>query len=307
MNYASQTNRAVFELSKFKVQFCETYQTYLLNNKWANTYSESYFHEQSDLVKSLLCQQLKNGLNHKEYLQNLLDNLENRIDSLDKNKSNSPDFFENYSIKIAYTNIHQQEPHSNQSKYERYLNNQLEPDASEIEFFSFLTFHEKKLNGYKNILDFEKGLLLYTIMLYRDAITNLDDYINSIFMNVEFTDFKNYDFEDFHSLKPQQKNNMVCNFNLDKISVAHLFSILINEDIIMFDELNYAKNNTKMKRFVEQNFTFLNFRKERIAIKTFNREYSEATCVGSAAVKQHKAFIDKLILILQTRKTNMKD
>ena len=112
MKYISKFDKTVFELSKFKVQFSETNQSYLFNSRWANTCTESYFKEQFDHAKSLLHIQLKNGLNHKEYLQHLLDNLGNRINSLDENRSNSPDFFENYSIKIADIANFQQVPTS---------------------------------------------------------------------------------------------------------------------------------------------------------------------------------------------------
>jgi len=307
MNYASKLDKAIFELSKFKVQFSETNQSYLFNNRWAYTCTESYFKEQFDHAKSLLHIQLKNGLNHKEYLQNLLDNLGNRIDNLDKNRSNSPDFFENNSIKIVDTATFQQVHTSNKNNYERFLKNHLKADSSEDLFFGFLKLHEERLNGYASLIDFEKGQLLYTIMLYRDALTNLNDYINSIHSNIKFIDFKSHDFENSQILKSEQKNDIICDFNLDKKKIAHLFRILIEEKLVVFNELNYSKNLLEMKKFVEQNFTFLNNKNKRAAIETFNREYSEVKSPSSDEVKKHKAFIDELILILENRKANLKD
>lgn len=306
-NFAYKTDQAVLELAKFNIEFCKTKKSYLFNNEWVNTDIEYYYNKHIEKIKKLLHVQLKTGLNHKEYLQNLLDNLNKRIDWLLEKNYNLPEFFENYSIKTVDTGYLQPVVTSNKSSFGNFLNNSAEPDSSEIRVFWFLQLFEKEFNYYKDILDFEKGLLLYTIKSYKHSLSNLYQYIKSIHENVEFTDFKRLDQINFKELEQKQKTERICNFNLDKKSVAHLFRILLEESFLVFDETNETNNRLEMKRFVEDNFTYQNVKKERIPIETFNREYSEVSSPSSSEVKKHKEFIDKLILKLQIRKNTLKD
>jgi hypothetical protein len=125
-------------------------------------------------------------------------------------------------------------------------------------------------------------------------------------MNVEFIDFKTINLVQLNHISTSKGRIEKCNFNLDKKNVAHLFRILIEEKVIVFDELNKTKNLYKMKKFVEENFTYQNSKKERIFIETFNREYSEISAhQGINDNKKHKKFIDYLILKLQRRKDNL--
>lgn len=306
MDYAYKTDQAVYEMSKFKIEFCETYQNYLLNNKWVNTYDEFYFQEKIANIRSLLYITLKNGKNQKVYLQNLMDNLGKRIDWLNENRFHSPDFLENITIIETNATDIEDKPNSSQNDYEEFLKSIQAPYSSDSDIFGFLRMHKEKFNDYSNLIDFKKGRLLHAIMLYREAILELYGFISSIHESAEFTDFKNFDLIQLQPLKSGQ-NLRICNFNLDKKSVAHLFRILTEEKIIVFDELNEANNLLEMKKFVEQNFTYQNAKNERKAIENFNREYSEVSSPNSHEVKKHKAFIDKMVGILKDRKEILKD
>ncbi|TGV03402.1 hypothetical protein [Flavivirga rizhaonensis] len=306
-NFAHKTDQAIIEFSKFNIEFSEKNKSYLFNNQWINIKIDSYHNEQIDRIKNLLHIQLNAGLNHKEYLQNLLDILNKRIIWLLENNYNLPIFFENYSIKKTDYDYLLPARNSNKSSFKKFFNNSPVPNSSEMRIFWFLELFKKEFNDFKDELDFEKGLLLYSIKSYRHALSILSEYIKSLHQYVEFTDFKSLNLVNSNEVKQTQRNVKICNFNLDKKNIAHLFRILIEEKLIVFDEFNDSKNLTEMKSFVEKNFTYQNKKKERMAIDKLNREYSEASWRLEDVDKiRHNKLIDKLVLTLQTRKANLK-
>lgn len=305
MNYGYLTDSAVNDLLKFKIKFSETEQTYMLNDTWVNEIENHSYYEKIDNIKKLLHKQLKGGLKQEEYLQNLLNPIWKKVEVI--MDYNSFEFFKLYSKKILPVHHSDKKPTSNNEFFEKYKKGDNVTSEKNAELFSFLNLHSKKMNNFQTQLDFEKGLLLFAVDTYRQVLMDLHNYIYTICMNAEFTDFKSLDFEDFEESMAKKKKDRFGHMNLDKKSVAHLFRILIEEDCLVFDETNETNNRLEMKRFVEDNFTFKNTKKERIPIKTFNREYAEVCSSLSPHVKKHKEFIDKLISQLEARKNSLKD
>jgi hypothetical protein len=305
MNYGYKTDSAVNDLLKFKIKFSETEQTYMLNDTWVNEIDDHSYYEKIDNIKKLLYKQLKGGLKQEEYLQNLLNPIWKKVEVI--GDYNSFEFFKLYSKKILPVHHSDKKPTSNNEFFEKYKKGDNVTSEKNAELFGFLNLHSKKMNNFQTQLDFEKGLLLFAVDTYRQVLMDLHDYIYTIRMNAEFTDFKSLDFEDFEESMAKKKKDRFGHMNLDKKSVAHLFRILIEEDCLVFDETNETNNRLEMKRFVEDNFTFKNTKKERVPIKTFNREYAEVCSSLSPYVKKHKEFIDKLILQLEARKNSLKD
>ncbi|MDO5980895.1 hypothetical protein [Flavivirga spongiicola] len=304
-NYAYQTEKAVIELTQFDVKFCKISQSYLINNELTNTYINSYYKEQVNNIKSLLYNQLKTGLKHKEFLGNLMSILEKRNEWLEKKEYKSINFFENYPIETIDATYFTRLGTSNKTSFENYLNNIIVPNVEEMKAYWFLDLYKKEFNDYKNIIDFEKGLLLYIIMLYKCAISNLHSYFKSIYVMAEFIDFKNLNLGNLSELEQSQKKERIGKFNLDKKSVAHLFRILMDEKIILFHETDEIKNESIMKNFVEQNFKYQNTSKEYKEITTFNRECSEAKSSETEPLEKQLKVIDSLVNILENRKNNI--
>jgi hypothetical protein len=93
---------------------------------------------------------------------------------------------------------------------------------------------------------------------------------------------------------------------LDKKNIAHLFKILIDEEIFVFDSTSDYQNKLQMKRFVQENFTYLNSKNEKVPISTFNREYSEASSFQDEEIKKQEDVLNRFISLLEARKNNLK-
>ncbi|MBR9847302.1 MAG: hypothetical protein GYB35_14905 [Algicola sp.] len=255
-------------------------------------------------VKQLLFKQLKYGLNHEEILEKLVDRIWKRLQTVNKYNKITPEIIKEFSEIKDLPIPHKLKPYSSINWFEKYSErNGLEIDLGK-DRLSYLDNKSEKLNNYKTPMDFEYGLLFYSIQKYNEALSHLHSYVFSLKSNALFIDFKNLELEEIDSVS---KKTTVGNFNLDKKRVAHLFRILMEENLIIFDDNNEKSNDLKMKKFVENNFTFQNTSGGRIPIKTFNREYSEVCSSLSANVSKHKAFIDDLINILKQRKNRLRD
>ena len=295
MNYKYKADQAVNEFVKFKIYFCKTYNTYSFNNKWINEIDEYYYLEKIKNIKRLLHKQLKHGQKQAEYLQYLLDHIWNKVDYIEQCKYSSFEFFELFSDKISDITSHESIPASNSDLYKEYKTGSSSETTNEPELFDFLRFHSKEMNDFQTEIDFEKGRLLFVLSIYIEALKDLYGFIYTIHMDAEYIDFKSLDLEDF-IIPPKVIKERICHINLNKISIAHLFRILLEEDFLVFDETNETNNKLELKRFVENNFTYQNNKNQRTPIETFNREYSEAVSNLSPGVKAHKKFIDELIL-----------
>ncbi|GGE44396.1 hypothetical protein [Psychroflexus planctonicus] len=307
MNYKYQVDLNLTKLLKLKIKYNETYETYMLNDTWVNEIDEYFYEDKIGSIKNLIAKQLKYGLKQKEFLEDLSRRIYNKYDRLKNYDLNSLNFFETYP-NITFTKDDSEEkPASNASLFENYSNeNELAYEKNPV-LIGYLNHFSNKLNGLKTKEDFEKGLLLYALNNYKSALWDLHGYISEILNNVDFIDFKNINIEDQVRSAVKKNKNRLGHFNLSKKDVAHFFRILLEEDYLVFDETSDNKNELEMKKFVEANFTFRNHKKERIRIKTFNREYSEVIYKSRPGPKLHRDFIDKLILKLQMRKKNIKD
>lgn len=306
MNYKYKTDQAVNELVNFKIYFCKTYNTYLFNNKWINEIDEYYYLEKINNIKRLLHKQLKHGQKQAEYLQYLLDHIWNKVDHIEQCKYSSFEFFELFSDKISDITSDESIPASNSDLYKEYKTGSSPETTNKPELFDFLRFHSTGMNDFQTEIDFEKGRLLFVLSIYIEALKDLHGFIYSIHMDAEYIDFKSLDFEDF-IIPSKLIKGSICHINLNKKSVAHLFTILLEINFLVFDETNKTNNRLELKRFVENNFTYQNYKNQRTSIETFNREYSEVASNSGYEVKAHKKFIDELILKLQARKSSLKD
>jgi hypothetical protein len=279
----------------------------MINEKWVNEIDEAYYTQITEDLKNKITKQLKYGLKPVEYLNDILQSTENRIDQLECYALDSFDSFESYTKSIKEDFAQDEGPKSSVKFFQLYKNNKELAEKENQDLFHHLSSLEYTGNKIQTQEDFEKGMLLYAINLYLDALWELQGFIYKYLIDPEFIDFKAIEiYEKVPSSNLKQENER-AHFNLDKKSVAHLFRILLEEEYLVFNEQNQSKNSLEMKRFVEANFTYQDAKNNRIPIEKFNREYSEVSSFSSPEVKKHKEFIDQLISTLEARKNRLKD
>ncbi|GAA4281972.1 hypothetical protein [Gaetbulibacter aestuarii] len=306
-NIAYQTRQAVLEFTQCEITFCKKNQSFLLNNQWTRKYTESYFSEKVDTLKNQIVKQLTVGRNQKVYLKELLKLLENRIGWLISKQSTQIIFFKKYRVKVIEANDISAISQSDKLSYDNLSNPSKARNDEDQKIYWFLQSYEGTLTNFDPSRDFEIGLLLYVLRLYKRALRALIEYIKPFHSQADFIDFhRSYGSSGFGSVENDRKDRL-CHFNLDKKSVAHFWRILVEEKLIVFDELNESKNLLQLKKFVEDNCSYQNTSKERKQIKTFNREYAEVSARQMPEDKQkHLAFIEELIVILEHRKSSLR-
>lgn len=305
-NYVYQTEGALLRLLKFKIRFSQTNNAYLLNDKWANEIDEHYFINQVEGIQQLLNKQLKYGFNHMEFLSKLEARIQKRLQSVKKYLKITPEIIKEFAETMDPPIKHKEVPYSNSDWYEQFKEgNGLETTLGNDRHI-YLNFNSEKLNGYDTPIDFEYGLLSYSIQKYYEAVSNLHSYVFSLVENASYIDFKNLENEEVDITGNRPEKNQLCHFNMDKKSLAHLMRILLEGNLIVFDEKNERRNALQMKRFVEKYFTFQNSSNERVSIKSFNREYSETASFQEEEIPKRNKFIDDLIVLLERRKIRYK-
>ncbi|PKG44022.1 hypothetical protein [Psychroflexus sp. MES1-P1E] len=307
MNYKYQLDLEITRLLKFIISYDENFKAFKFNDTWVNEINDHFYKVKITIIMQLLAKYLKHGLKQAEYLEYLKNWISKKLSQIENYELNSIEFFESYTQKISTVNGHSKEPTSNSELFKTYKEDNKLALEQNPDLVNYLNFFSKKINNLKTEQDFEKGLLLYALNTYKDALKDLHGYIYEISNDAEYIDFKSIDLGDWEESTVKEKKHRLGHLNLSKKKVAHFFRILLEENYLVFDEKDDAANRLEMKRFVEDNFTFKNLKKERSAIKTFRREYSEVCSNLSPDVKEHKDFIDKLISKLQTRKDNLKD
>ncbi|BFM44028.1 hypothetical protein CFS9_26690 [Flavobacterium sp. CFS9] len=96
-------------------------------------------------------------------------------------------------------------------------------------------------------------------------------------------------------------NKCKCSYN--KIELANLFYILMDERILYFDSNDAKKNRTSFQEFISENFTYNDNEGGQKMISAINRQFSE--CKGyTYKVKQIK-FLNEFITVLQERKRRL--
>lgn len=307
MNYKHEADKELNKFLKFRIKHSQKFKTYMINDKWVNEINEAYYAQLTEDLKNKITKQLKYGLKPVEYLNDILQSTENRIDQLKNYTLDSFNFFESYTKSIKEDFAHEVEPKSNVEFFQLYKNNKELAEKENQDLFNHLSSLEYTGNKIQTLEDFEKGMLLYAINLYLDALWELQGFIYKYLIDPEFIDFKAIEIYENQPPRPLKRENERAHFNLDKKSVAHLFRILLEEEYLVFNEKNQSKNSLEMKRFVEAHFTYQDAKNNRIPIEKFNREYSEVSSFSSPEVKKHKEFIDQLISTLEARKNRLKD
>lgn len=96
-----------------------------------------------------------------------------------------------------------------------------------------------------------------------------------------------------------------CGSCFGKGELAQLFFILMDEAVLFFDAYDEKNNRKLFQIFLEHHFTYRGDRNVQAQVTGINKEFSEAK--GFTYREKHLYFIEKLMGILQARKSRLLD
>ncbi|OYX81562.1 MAG: hypothetical protein B7Y83_17090 [Flavobacteriales bacterium 32-34-25] len=129
-----------------------------------------------------------------------------------------------------------------------------------------------------------------------DAVVNLGEKIEWIELLLK---------ENFyiHKLNDRSQNHLVkekCSSSFNKSDLAQFFYILMDENILFFDDKREKYNRSKMQQFIEENFTYSGDAGLQTKIDTISKQFSESK--GFTYGEKQLRFLDKIIWMFQRRR-----
>ncbi|WP_431158151.1 hypothetical protein [Winogradskyella poriferorum] len=305
MELVFKTEDAISKLLTIKIEYFDSLQIYLLNDLWVHEMEGDFFLKEVESFKPILKRQLKYGLNPEEYINKVCKRIKEKLEFLEEHKVGSIEFLQFYCKQIKPITEITTFPSLGTDFYDEFKTSLKECKTDETDLYKFLVrFAEGNFN-YTKYHEFSIGCLSYVIWNYYCALTELYRFVSTLQENAPFVDFSNLDIEDNKKCTEHLKTDIKVHFNQDKISVAHLFLFLLKEKHIVFDCKDERNNELQLKRFIEAHLTYLNINGDRVPIRSFNREFSEAR--ASTKVQKHKQFINKFIYGLEQYRDSLKD
>lgn len=118
-----------------------------------------------------------------------------------------------------------------------------------------------------------------------------------IFSKKEDSTYKSNDFLQNFSLQSK------CSSHYNKSDLAQLFYILMDENILFFDDRNEKYNRSMMQKFLQENFTYSGDFGFQVNIDTISKQFSESK--GFTYREKQLEFLDKIIFLFQNRREKL--
>jgi len=96
-----------------------------------------------------------------------------------------------------------------------------------------------------------------------------------------------------------------CRSSYNKIELANLFYILMDEGILYFDSNDAKKNRASFQEFMSENFTYNDNEGNQKIIGTISRQFSE--CKGYTYKVKQIRFLDEFIALMQERRRRLEN
>lgn len=98
-------------------------------------------------------------------------------------------------------------------------------------------------------------------------------------------------------------SNEKCKSCYSKIDFAQLFYILMDEGLLFFDTTDAKNNRSKFQFFLENNFTYADYKGGQSKIKSISRQFSE--CKGYIYKEKQIKFLNEFISVMYERKRRL--
>ena len=306
-------NEIHYQLNSFlkpRLIFDKKYAQFLINDFWLINIREDYFKMASLEIIKNINEHLKVGKQNKEFLNSLIQSLDNRLSWYLAYNIKDVNLIHKIVENIVIINDHEKQV----PPKEKYLLEDIicaDEDFiatinKENNYYFNLHRYSESFNQYSNLEDIEKVKLHYFLELHYECILLFRYYVDSLITDCGLIDFSKFDFDSFllnagFSIleEPSSAIGKKIASSLKKVDLANLFYFLSDEKIFNFHPVE-RQNQAIMKKFIEDNFTYLdddNFQKD---INNINKEFSKISLFTNSHL--HKHFIDTLINQLETRR-----
>lgn len=129
-----------------------------------------------------------------------------------------------------------------------------------------------------------------------DNFFKLDTRLKNIESLVQINGFGNVENQAFSCSNK-------CRSSYNKIELANLFYILMDEGILYFDSNDMKKNRSSFQKFMSENFTYNDNEGNQKIISTISRQFSE--CKGYTYKIKQIRFLEEFISVMQERKKRL--
>jgi hypothetical protein len=132
-----------------------------------------------------------------------------------------------------------------------------------------------------------------------DAVAKLYGWMENLDGLLKEKDCKIKNFDEARKNLLREK----CSSSFNKSDLAQLFYILMDENILFFDDNNEKCNRGKIQLFVEENFTYMGDGGLQTNIDTISKQFSE--CKGFIYKEKQIKFLDNVLRIFQKRREKL--
>ena len=148
----------------------------------------------------------------------------------------------------------------------------------------------------KSNLQSSKTMKKLTFEEIPDVVVSLGEKIECIEMLLKEKDY-------VHKHNDRCQNHLAkekCCSSFNKSDLAQFFYILMDENILFFDDKREKYNRSKMQQFIEENFTYSGDAGLQTRIGTISKQFSESK--GFTYGEKQLRFLDKIIRMFQRRR-----
>lgn len=260
------------ELKKAKVGFNEPAKQYTFNDLWVDEITQGYFDKlfdsfQDDIYRNIGLMKLP-----KEVLIELYELLWQKVEWYENNNIHDFAFFNAISGSISSVAARDIYTPKNTDISIAFIQKFNYGDDQEYDDLVYtLKRYEEVANYTANPINFERVKLLHAMQLHNEFLKELYHFLYKLEMDFDTIDFNKIGLENSREIVIDSKK---CNFKIDKISTAIFFGVLMKSGMISMDE-NAQKSDLKIKRFIEDHFTYMNDKGEITPIHRINKELSK--------------------------------
>lgn len=288
----TQIKSSIISFLFFKIDFDAELKSFVFKNRTPlKEIDDSYFEKDITMILKNIGNHLVNGKENLVFLKDLIEIIDNKSKHFEKYEINTASDVDDYFISIDQIR--------NTKDIFFVFDSDKEEHTEEKQEFNF---GEENKSEFIRVF---KQAKYYAYLLYC--------FVDGLIIDFETIDFKEFDFDQYiksHNIQLandfSSQDNSKCIVNYNKIDVANLFHILLEESIFYFSD-DERKNKVLLQKFIEGNFLYKGKEEKVSEIKAINKEFSKVGYNGEELqlnfLKSFRNIIDLRIDKIENKKT----